>query len=489
MEKLIEMNNIMKSFPGVKALDNVSFSLNAGEILALAGANGAGKSTLIKIMTGVYTRDAGDVFVMGQPVHFQTPKEAKAMGIAAIYQELTVIPNLTVMENIFINEIAEKNVIDYKTYNQKAEKLLRDLDVEFRATDRVGKLSVANQQMVEIARAVNENSKVLIMDEPTSALTETEKEKLFSIVRGLRDKGVGVIFVTHRLKEMFELCSRVTIMKDGCLVGHYSMDELDEHGLVELMLSRSMSNFYPERHSNVGDVILQVKNLKCQNRVKDVSFELHKGEVLGLTGLLGSGRTESACCLFGILHPEAGEILLDGKPVKFRDPVDAVRHRIAMVPEDRKETGLVLNMSIVNNICFGSDVVGGIRNIKQENEIGDEYIKKLQVVCPNGKQKVGNLSGGNQQKVVIAKWLLRQAKIVILDEPTRGIDVAAKAEIYKLIDELAGEGTAVLVISSELEEIMGICDRAVVLYEGVTVGELDRSEFEESRLLQMSHNN
>ena len=488
METLLEMKNISKSFPGVKALDNVSFDVRAGEVIALAGANGAGKSTLLKILTGVYTRDEGEVKVLGETVHFKNPEEGKRAGIAAIYQELTVIPNLTVCENIFISEMKDKFHINHRKYNAKAEELLRELDVSFHAKDKVADLTVANRQMVEIARAVNENSRILIMDEPTSALTNEEKDKLFSVAKSMREKGLGIVFVTHRMNDIFELCYRATVMKDGKLVGTYDIQDLDEGKIVELMLSRSLKSYFPEKHDAIGDVVLSVKNLRRGSKVKDVSFDLRKGEILGITGLLGSGRTETARCLFGVDKPESGDILLHGHKLKMHSPRDAVRNGIGLVSEDRKELGLVLNMAIGDNICFGSKEVKTIRNKAAERKTAEEYIAMLDVKCTGPKQAVGNLSGGNQQKVVIAKWLLRNCEVLILDEPTRGIDVSAKAEIYKLINRIAADGAAVIMISGEQDEIIGMCDRAVVLYEGTCVGELERSEFSEEKILQMSHN-
>lgn len=488
MNALLEMTNITKTFPGVKALDNVSFSVKPGEVMALVGANGAGKSTLLKIITGVLIRDSGEINYMGKAVHFRTPEESKTQGVAAIYQELTVIPNLTVCENIFISDIKKRTVINYKKYNQKAQKLLDELDVKFKATDKVSSLTVADQQMVEIARAITEQSKLLIMDEPTSALTSEEKNKLFDIVRDLRKRDIGIVFVTHRMKEIFEISDRATVMKDGKLVGVYNISDVNEERLVELMMSRSLNVLYTKKPSNIGDVILSVKNLKKGPRVKNVSFNLMKGEILGLTGLLGSGRTEVARCIFGLDKPEKGTIIYNGKIQKYHSPSDAVKRKIALVPEDRKEKGLVLNMSLENNICLGSNVIKKIRIRKKENEVANEYAGKLNIICTSVKQLAQNLSGGNQQKVVFAKWLLRQAEILILDEPTRGIDVSAKAEIYKIMNDLAINGTSIIMISSEQEEIIGMCDRAVILYEGTSVAEIDRSEFSEEKILQLSHN-
>lgn len=487
-EKLLEMVDICKSFPGVKALDRVSFNVNAGEIVALAGANGAGKSTLLKIVTGVYVRDSGSVRVMGEEVNFRRPADGKAHKIAAIYQELTVIPNLTVTENVFISEVLKHKTIDYAKYNKLTSELLEELGVSFKATDKVYKLSTANQQMVEIARAVNEQSRILIMDEPTSALTDQEKEHLFAIANKLKQKGLGLVFVSHRLKEMFELCDRVFVMKDGQTVGNYSMEEVDEARLVELMLSRSLNNFYCERHANLGDEILRVEHLKSGSKVRDVSFALRKGEILGITGLLGSGRSETVRCIFGIDRIEGGSIQYHGKRHRPGKPSEAVRSGIGLVPEDRKLLGLVLTMPIGDNIVLGSRMVRMLRRKREENAVAEEYAKRLDVVCVNMRQKVGYLSGGNQQKVIIAKWLLRSPQVLILDEPTKGIDVAAKAEIYRLIDEVAASGTAVIIISSELEEVMGVCDRAIVLYEGTSVGEVDKRDFSDTKLLNMSHN-
>lgn len=488
MRSMVEMKNISKAFPGVQALNDVSFDLKAGEIVGLAGANGAGKSTLLKILTGVFSKDEGEIILNGNVVHFKSPEDSKKYGIAAIYQELTVIPNLSVSENIFIKKINTKPIINYKKYNSITNKLLEKLGLKFKAKDKISSLTVANQQMVEIARAINEDSKILIMDEPTSALTSNEKEKLFSIARDLKQKGIGIIFVTHRLKEIFEICDRVSVMKDGKMVGTFDISQLSESALIEHMISKTMKAFYPKQIGEIGDVALCVEHIKCGKKVKDVSFEVRAGEIFGLTGLLGSGRSETARCIFGLDKIDGGTINLYGKRSIINSPYDAVKKNIALVPEDRKEKGLVLNMSITGNICLGSGIIKSLRSFRKENKIGLEYIKKLGIVSTGGKQIVEFLSGGNQQKVVIAKWLLRNAKILILDEPTKGIDIAAKAEIHALVSSLAVKGTAVILISSEQEEIINMCDRAVVLYEGVSVGTLNRADFSEEKILNMSHN-
>jgi ABC-type sugar transport system ATPase subunit len=484
---LLEMRGIYKSFPGVQALIDVNFDLRPGEVMALAGANGAGKSTLLKIVTGVYQRDAGEVMVRGAPVSYHTPAEGKKDGIAAIYQELTVIPNLTAAENIHIGEISQSTVIDYARFNRLTEDLLKKLDLDFDANTMVSSLTMANQQMVEIARAITEKSHILIMDEPSSALTEIEKEKLFDIVRRLKNQGMGIVFVTHRMKEIFEISDRVTVMKDGERVGCYDITDLNENKLVELMISRSIKSFFPKEAAAIGDTVLKVEHLQSGPRVKDVSFELKRGEILGLTGLLGAGRTETVRCIFGLDPMNSGNVWLFGREVNFQSPREAVMNGIALMSENRKEEGLVLNMSVAHNIILGSRLVRWIRNTLSETGVALEFMAKLNVKCTGPEQTVENLSGGNQQKVVIAKWLLRHSSILMLDEPTRGIDVAAKSEVHKIISDLAMDGTAIILISSEHDEIIGMCDRAVVLYEGISIGVIDRKEFSEEALMRMSH--
>ena len=487
MSCLLRVSGISKAFYGVPALEDVNFSINSGEVVALMGANGAGKSTLIKIITGVYHKDAGEVFISDKEVDFQTPAEGKKSGIATIYQELTVIPNLNVCENIFINRIKEKSFINYKSLYKETDNVLKSLGLEFNAKEKLSKLSIANQQMVEIARAVSEDAKILIMDEPTSALTSDEKDSLFRIVRKLKEKGLGIIFVSHRLNEVFEIADRVTILKDGRLVGHYDINELNEQKMVELMIGKTLEVFFPKKKVDIGEVIFSIQNLSRGNKIKNVSFDLKKGEILGLTGLLGSGRTEIARCIFGIDHYDKGQILYKGKLIRFSTPKQASHAGFALVPEDRKSLGLVLKMGIGDNICLASEFVKPWRQKEKEKEVTIEYINKLNIRCTGEKQKVMNLSGGNQQKVVIAKWLTRNSNVLILDEPTKGIDVSAKAEIHALIGDLVEAGTSVILISSEFDEIMGLCDRAVVLYEGEKTGEVDRNDFSEELIMSLSH--
>lgn len=487
MNTLLEVKGVSKSFPGVKALQNVDFKVNAGEVVALIGANGAGKSTLLKIVTGVYKRDEGDVILYGQQVNFSSPSEGKENGIACIYQELAIVPNLNVCENIFLSQIKKKKIINYADYYRRADEILRDLGVTFSARDNAGALSIANQQMIEVARAISENAKILIMDEPTSSLTTKEKDTLFNIVRKLRDKGLGIVFVGHRLAEVFEISERCTIMKDGQLVGDYPIEALTEKKMIALMTGKSLESIFHEHESVIGEVALKVEHLKRGNKIKDVSFEVRQGEILGLTGLIGAGRTEIARCIFGVDRFDSGTITCGGTVLKVRSPEDAIRAGIAMVPENRKEEGLVLNMNVGENICLGSKVIKPIRQKSTEVKTAQEYIELLRVKCYSHKQKIMNLSGGNQQKAVISKCLLHNAKVLILDEPTRGIDVGSKSEIYALIGKLVQQNVAVILISSEFDEIQGLCDRAIVLYEGANMGELARKDITNERVLAMSH--
>ena len=486
MNTILELKDVSKEFPGVKALQNVNFTINENEVVALIGANGAGKSTMLKIITGVYEKDSGEMFLFGERVHFSKPAQGKAAGIATIYQELTIIPNLTITENIFINDFKNHPITDYKTLNRKAKKIVESLGLDLDPRTKAGELSVANRQMVEIARAISEEAKIFIMDEPTSALTSDEKDSLFKVVRHLREQGLGIVFVSHRLGEVFEIADRATILKNGKLVGHYNISDLTEHKMVELMIGGILDSFYPKKIVPIGEVILKAENLKSGYRLKNISFDVHRGEIVGLTGLLGSGRTETARCIFGI-DKYSGNIYYDGILKKFRSPKQAAKEHIALVPEDRKQQGLVLQMNITENICLGSKEVKFFRKKGKESRATEKNIRQLSIKCSSIKQKAMELSGGNQQKVVISKWLLRNADIIILDEPTRGIDVEAKAEVHKLVGDLVEMGAGVLLISSEFDEIMGLCDRAVVLYEGNVMGIVGKEDFSEKRLMAMSH--
>ena len=487
MAALLEVKGVSKCFPGVQALLNVDFRLNKGEVVALVGANGAGKSTLIKIITGVYHKDEGEIFIEGKRVSFTKPSEGKGYGIATIYQELTVIPNLTVAENILIQYIQKCTIINYRELNRQTAKILYELDLKFSPDVKLSSLALADQQMVEIARALYENAKMLIMDEPTSALTGQEKDKLFTVVRSLRDKGVGIVFVSHRLKEIVEISDRATILRDGKLVGDYPIKDLSEKRIVELMVGKVLDKLFPKHETEIGEVVLKVENLHRGKHVKGVSFELRKGEILGLTGLLGSGRTEVVRCIFGIDKLERGNIYINGVLTRVNSPQDASKAGLALVPENRKEQGLVLPMNLSDNVCMGSKEIFLVRSIRKEENVCQKFVSTFNIRCTGVKHIVRDLSGGNQQKTVTSKWVCRNPEILILDEPTRGIDVEAKAEIHALIGRMVQKGMAVILISSEFDEIMGLCDRTVVLFEGRVVGKIERKDFSEEKLLAYVH--
>ena len=488
MADLLTVKGVSKYFPGVKALENVDLTVHAGEVIALLGANGAGKSTLIKTISGLHTRDAGEIYVEGKLVNFLSPAEGKNAGISNIYQELTIIPNLTVAENIFLSKKGRKLYLDHKKMNQMAAEVLDDLGLkDVRPSQKAGELSLANQQMVEIARSIAEDAKILFMDEPTSALTYDEKEALFQVVRRLKEKGLGLVFVSHRIKEIFEISDRVTILKDGTLVGHFDIKDLTEKIIVEKMMGSVLDHFFPKVAAEIGEPILEISHLGAGGAVKDVSFDLREGEVFGLTGLLGSGRTETIRCLFGLDEFDRGEIKYMGKTVRYASPKQAIDAGIVLVPEDRKKEGLVLQMDIQSNIALGCRHASFLRNSQQEIKMAEAYRERLRIKCSSLKQLTGKLSGGNQQKVIISKCLLQKPKVLILDEPTRGIDVVAKAEVHALIGELVERGVSVILISSEYDEVIGMCDRIAVLYEGRSIGIVDRKDFSEELLLSMSH--
>lgn len=487
MEYILEARKISKAFSSVPVLHEVDFCLKKGEVMALVGANGAGKSTLLKCITGVNKIDSGELLLEGKPVHYMHTSQAKRDGISMIYQELTVIPNLTVAENIFLSRTGDKFIVPYKVMHEKATKLLEELGLPFPSTELAGRLSVANQQMIEIARAISENSKILILDEPTSALTDKEKDVLFAIIRKLRSEGMSLVFVSHRMKEIFEVCDRATVLRNGRLIGCYDVHELTEKSIVNLMMGEGLTNFFPKAEAEIGETVLEVNNLKCGNAVKDVSFTLRKGEILGLTGLMGAGRTETAQCIFGAAKPDGGTVTYCGREVHYHSPYDAIKDGIVLVPEDRKKHGLVLEMNIMNNVALGTRLVKPVRRMDEERDVARQYVQSLRIKCAGITQKTRNLSGGNQQKVVLANSLIREPDVLILDEPTRGIDVVAKAEVHAIIGEMVKKGVSVILISSEFEEIMGMCDRTMILYEGRTMGELSREAFSEETIMALSH--
>lgn len=477
-------------------MDDVSLQVHPGEVLGLIGQNGAGKSTLMKILSGVYSIDQGEIHFEGRPVQIQNPHHAQELGIAIIYQELNLMPNLTVMENIFIGrEPGPPFFFNRRRLQQKTQALLEQLKLNLSPTAIVRNLSVAEQQMVEIAKTISRQVKVIIMDEPTSSLSEAEVATLFQLIAEMKQNGIGVIFISHRLEEVLQICDRVTVLRDGKHVGDVPVEDTSKDDLIRMMVGRSLETFFhkavtPAAVTNAGkrqDLVLEVRNLSRQGNaqnplaevLRDVSFELRRGEILGLAGLVGAGRTELVRTIFGADPRDSGEILIEGKPVQIRSPLDAIRLGIGLVPEDRKGQGLILGMAVRHNMTLANLAsftnLGFVRLAAEARQV-TEYVQRFQIRTPGIERQVLNLSGGNQQKVVIAKWLMLQPKILILDEPTRGIDVGAKSEIYDLMQQLASSGVSIIMISSEFPELLAMCDRMVCICEGRVTGALDRNE-------------
>ena len=476
---LLEMSGITKSFPGVQALKDGRLSLQAGEVHALLGENGAGKSTLLKTLSGAHQPDGGEIKLSGAPIMISSPTAARSHRIAVIYQEFNLVPELTIRENLFLGrEKAKGGFCDVASERAEAEALLKRLATAASPETRVAELTVAQMQMVEIAKALSQNAQIVVMDEPTAALSGREVDALFAVIADLKASGVGVVYVSHRLDEIFQMCDRATVMRDGTWIATKPVSEWSRESLIEAMVGRSLEQEFPPRPnpSVVGETRLEVKSLNRGRQVRDVSFSLKRGEILGLTGLVGAGRTEVARLLFGADKGESGEIFLDGKKLNLRSPQDAVGAGICLLTEDRKRQGLVLDLSVRDN--FGLPNLPrlskmGFLDFKTEREAFGGYVEQLLIKTPNQEQLARNLSGGNQQKVVLAKWLYAETEVIIFDEPTRGIDVGAKYEIYLLMRELAARGKALLMISSELPEILGMSDRVLVMREGRITGEID----------------
>lgn len=498
-QPLLQMIGIDKQFPGVHALDDVGLEARAGECLALMGENGAGKSTLMKILSGVYPADSGTILIDGQEVHPQNPHHAQTLGISIIYQEFNLFPNLSVEENIFIGrEPSRGGIVRRRTLRNDALTFLAQLGVDLDPRAMVRNLSVAQQQMVEIAKALSLKARIVIMDEPTSALTETEANALFRIIQGLKERGLAVIFISHRLEEVFPICDRITVLRDGRNAGDLLTSEATPEHVVHLMVGRPIEDLYVESSTSTsGPVVLSVRGLSRSGMAKDASkvvledidLDLRAGEILGVSGLVGSGRTELARAIFGADPIDAGQIHLDGHPVRIGSPQDAIKHGIALVPEDRKLQALVLLLSVRENISLPDlsrlSRFGFVRR-GEERKLTERFIDALRIRTPSQAQKVMNLSGGNQQKVVLAKWLAREPRVLIVDEPTRGIDIGAKAEVHALLRELADSGVAIMMISSELPEILRMSDRVVVMREGMIAGELERSDATQERIMELS---
>lgn len=481
-QPILELKHITKTFPGVKALDDVSFDVHPGEVHALLGENGAGKSTLIKIASGVYQPDAGEIVVEGQTARFGSPRDAQEHGIATIYQELLLYPELSVAENIFMGHAPRTRLgaIDWPEMRKKAQELLASLNIhDLDVATKVGRLTVGNRQRVEIAKALSMNARVLIMDEPTAAITEADVERLFDIIRLLKGREVGIVYISHRLHEVFDIGDRVTVLRDGRYIATKAVAETTEDELVNMMVGRTLDTMFPKLETKVGDVVLEVRGLSRGRMVREVSFQLRAGEIVGMAGLVGSGRSEVAQTIFGLTPPQSGTILINGKEVKIKNPAQAMRYGIAYLPEDRGTQGLVRQMELRHNTSL--TVLrelsrAGFINHQKEMALAQDMIEKLAIRAYSPLQIVGKLSGGNQQKVVVGKWLATRPRILIVDEPTRGIDVGAKAEIHRLLSELAQQGLAILMISSELPEIVGMSDRILVMREGRLVAEFTRAE-------------
>ena len=477
-EYLLEMKNICKSFPGVKALQKVDFQLNAGEIHALLGENGAGKSTLIKVLGGIYIPEEGQIFIDGKEVAITGVNAARDNGISIIHQELVLVPHMTVVENIFLGrEPKGKFGVDYPRMRTEAQRMLDQFDLGIDAAVEVGDLSIAQQQMVEIVKAISFNCRILVMDEPTSSISDREVAHLFEIMRNLAKSGVGIIYISHKMSELNEVCDRVTVLRDGTYVGTRVVADTPKDDLIAMMVGRELDQYYTRDHVKSDEVVLKCVNIndnkKKHQRVKDVSFELRKGEIVGFAGLVGAGRSETMQCVFGLTPGSTGEIYLDGKQVQIKNPVEAMKHGIAMVPENRKVEGLYHQQSVRFNSTIevlDQFIKNLMVNTKKEEAITQEFIDKMQTKTPSQEQAVTNLSGGNQQKVMIGRWLATNPHILILDEPTRGVDVGAKAEIYEIMNELTKHGVSIIMISSELPEIINMSDRVYVMYEGKMTG-------------------
>lgn len=493
-EVLLKMEGICKSFPGVQALSGVRLELHKGEVLALIGENGAGKSTLMKILAGIHRKDAGRIMLKGREVDIDSPRTAQGLGISIIHQELNLMPHLTVAQNIFIGREPRKGVdffLDENALNEKTRRLFEEMHLDMDPTTKVSDLTIARQQMVEIAKAFSFNSEVLVMDEPTAALTETEIEELFLFIHRLKAQGVGIIYISHRMEELKKISDRVTIMRDGGYVDTLETREATVDQIISLMVGRVIYETARDMAGFVGDeVVLEVKDLNRGNSLKNISFKLHKGEILGFAGLMGAGRTEVARAIFGADPLESGEVHVHGELVQIKSPYDAVRHGIGYLSEDRKRYGLVLGMDIETNVVLAAfkkftDYFGWM-NTGKIRETAERYVDALKIKTPDVGQRVKNLSGGNQQKVVIGKWLTRDCDILIFDEPTRGIDVGAKNEIYKLLTELVKQGKSIIMISSELPEILRMSERIIVMCESRITGELTASEATQENIMRLA---
>lgn len=489
---ILELRHISKFFPGVQALKDVHFQLKPAEIHAIMGENGAGKSTLIKIITGVYHPDEGEILFNGQPIHFKSPLDAQRLGIAAVYQQVACFPDLSVLENIFLGHESFDPLtrkIHWRELRKKAETLLQSLDADFSPSTTMGSLSIAQQQIVEIAKALSVDAKILIMDEPTAPLSRRECEDLYRITEGLRDKGVSIIFISHRIEDMYRLAERVTVLRDGHYVATWNVRGLEQTKLVQGMVGREITQYFPSRHAVIGDEIFRVEGLSRTGFFKDISFSVRRGEILALTGLVGAGRTEICESIYGISPRDAGRLFLEGREIAIHSPADALSYGIGYLPEDRMKQGLVLNWDLIRNITLASLKNFSRRGFMQpsrEKDIALRLTDNLKVKTSHIYAKASTLSGGNQQKLIVAKLLTSKLKLIILDEPTKGVDVGAKTEIYRIMNQLAEEGYGIIMVSSEMPEVIGMSDRIVVIREGRKSAEFDTSKATQESILEAS---
>ena len=488
---LVQMKNIAKSFSGTKVLKGVNLELGHGEILALLGENGAGKSTLMKILSGIYSKDSGEIYLDGELCHFQNPKEAQNKGVAIIHQEMNLCNDLSVSENIFLGrEVMDGLRLNHKMMDEEAQKILDDLGISMKSTELAGDLKVSEQQMVEIAKALSQDAKVLIMDEPTSALSRKEIEDLFRVIRKLRDEGRGIIYISHRLDELRAIADKVSILRDGENVISGDLKDFSINDIIRHMVGREIQDKFPRILCEKGKEILRVENLNAGPKVRDISFSIYEGEILGIAGLMGAGRTEMTRALFGVDEKTSGKIYLFGEEVKTNTPKDSIELGMALIPEDRRKDGLCTDLSIRENISLPNlDSMKnslGVLSKELELKISEDTIKSLNVKAKDREMISKNLSGGNQQKVVLGKWLVRNPKVILFDEPTRGIDIGAKVEIYQIMNELKKKGVGVLFISSEMEEVLGMSDRILIFCDGRITGELSREEANQENILKFA---
>ena len=500
---IVEMRNINKSFPGVKALSNISFSVKPGEVHVLLGENGAGKSTLMKVLSGVYQPDSGSIVLNGVEHSKLNPRLSREGGISIIYQELSVVNWLDIRENIFMGRMQSKKIgpvstIDYAKLNQDTKKLLKQVNLDkYEPNKMASELSISEKQMLEIAKAISFDAKCIVMDEPTSSLTESEVKKLFEIIRDLKSKGIGIVFISHKLSEIKEIGDRISILKDGNYVGTWNVSDLSEEDMVRLMVGRELEKSYQEGHGSFGEVVFEVKNLSRKDgKVRDFHMQVRKGEIVGLSGLVGAGRSEAMEAIFGAVPKTSGEILLEGKRLTIHTPYDALKNGIGLVTENRRETGFFQNFSNKRNISIASLLkksrLGGVCGLiqeKNEKEMAEKAKLDLQIKWASDAQLTKNLSGGNQQKVILGKWISAGVKVLIFDEPTKGIDVGTKSEIYKMMRRLAENGIIVIVVSSEMPELLAVCDRIMVMAEGKVRGEFDIAEATEEKLAMLATGN